>query len=57
MAINTDMSGKTIDKTLKAFLNAQNTDNNGKIICIRNGKLAFEDGDDYFTIAEWEEST
>ena len=52
MAINTQMSGKEIDRVLKAINDAENTDNNGKVIYIRRGELAFEDGDALFAVTE-----
>ena len=52
MAINTIMSGKAIDKALKAFLDAMSTDNNDKVIYIRRGELAFEDGETLFDVTE-----
>ena len=54
MAINTLMSGKEIDHTLKAINDAENTDNNGLIIYIRNGKLAFDTYENLFTVTELE---
>lgn len=52
MAINTQMSGKEIDRILKAINDAENPDNNGKVIYIRRGELAFEDGDALFAVTE-----
>ena len=54
MAINTQVSGKEIDRTLKAIYEAQNTDNNGKVIYIRRGKLAFENPEILFDVTELE---
>ena len=51
MAVNTDMSGREIDKNLRAILAAMNTNNNGKVIYIKRGELAFEDGDLLFNVA------
>ena len=51
MAINTQMSGKEIDRVLKAINDAENADNNGKVICIRNGELVFEDPEAFFDVA------
>lgn len=52
MAINTQMSGKEIDRVLKAINDAENADNNNKVIYIRNGELAFEYGEILFSVAE-----
>ena len=52
MAIQTDMSGKEIDRVLKAINDAENTDNNDKVIYIRRGELAFEDGSVLFSVTE-----
>ena len=49
------MSGKAIDSNLRAINNAQNTENNGKVVYIRNGKLAFANGEDLFDVAVWED--
>ena len=50
MAIQTDMSGKEIDRVLKAFHDAENEDNNGLILYIRRGELAFDTEENLFTI-------
>lgn len=50
MAINTTMSGADIDRTIKAFLNAMNADNNDKAIYIKNGEISFEDGSILFNV-------
>lgn len=52
MAIQTEMSGKEIDRVLKAINDAANTDNNNKVVYIRRGELAFEDGETLFDVAE-----
>jgi len=52
MAIKTMMSGAEIDRNLKAILDAQNQENNGLVIYIRKGELAFEDGEVLFDVAE-----
>lgn len=52
MAINTLMSGKEIDRTLKAINDAANADNNDKVIYIRRGEIAFEDGETLFSVTE-----
>ena len=54
MAINTQMSGKEIDRVLKAINDAENTDNNGLIIYIRRGELAFDTYENLFTVEELE---
>lgn len=50
MAIQTDMSGKEIDRVLKAFHDAENEDNNGLILYILRGELAFDTEENLFTI-------
>ena len=50
MAIQTEMSGKEIDRVLKAFHDAENEDNNGLILYIRRGELAFDTEENLFTI-------
>ena len=50
MAVSTDMSGREIDKNLRAILEAMNTDNNGKVIYIKRGELAFENGELLFDV-------
>lgn len=52
--IDTDMSGRIIDIALKAFLDAMNTDNNGKVVYINRGELAFEDGELLFDVTPLE---
>ena len=52
MAINTLMSGKEIDRVLKAINDARNTDNNDKVIYIRKGEIAFENGETLFDVTE-----
>lgn len=52
MAINTLMSGEEIDRVLKAINDAASADNNDKVIYIRRGELAFEDGEILFSVAE-----
>ena len=52
MAINTNMSGKELDRVLKAINDAENTDNNGLIIYIRNGQLAFDTEENLFTVVQ-----
>ena len=50
MAIQTDMSGKEIDRVLKAFHDAENEDNEGLILYIRHGEIAFDTEENLFTI-------
>ena len=54
MAIQTDMSGKEIDRVLKAINDAENADNNGLIIYIRRGEFAFDTYENLFTVEELE---
>ena len=54
MAIQTDMSGKEIDRVLKAFHDAENADNNGLILYIRRGEIAFDTEENLFTVMELE---
>lgn len=51
----TQMSGKELDRVLKSFLDAMNVGNNGKIVTIEHGELAFEDGESYFNVAQLEQ--
>lgn len=50
MAIRTEMSGNEIDRALKALHDAENEDNNGLILYIRRGELAFDTEENLFTI-------
>ena len=50
MAIQTNMSGKEIDRVLKAIHDAENEDNNGLILYIRRGEIAFDTEENLFTI-------
>jgi hypothetical protein len=50
MAIQTDMSGKEIDRVLKALHDAMNADNNGLILYIRRGEIDFDTEENLFTI-------
>lgn len=50
MAIPTEMSGKEIDRVLKALHDAENEDNNGLILYIRRGELAFDTEENLFTV-------
>lgn len=56
MAINTTMSGKSIDKNLKVFNDAANAENNNKVLYINDGVLDFEDGSVLFNLAVWEDA-
>lgn len=50
MAIQTEMSGKEIDRVLKALYDAENADNNGLILYIRHGEIAFDTEENLFTV-------
>ena len=50
MAIQTEMSGKEIDRVLKALYDAENAENNGLILYIRHGEIAFDTEENLFTI-------
>ena len=50
MAIQTDMSGKEIDRVLKAICDAENVENNGLILYVRRGEIAFDTEENLFTI-------
>lgn len=50
MAIQTDMSGKEIDRVLKALHDAENAENEGLILYIRHGEIAFDTEENLFTI-------
>ena len=50
MAIKTDMSGQEIDRVLKALHDAENADNNGMILYIRRGEIAFDTEENLFTV-------
>ena len=52
--IRTRQNGNRIDQDLKAILDAQNADNNGLILYIRNGQIAFDTEENLFTITELE---
>ena len=54
MAIQTDMSGKEIDRVLKALHDAENADNNGLILYIRGGEIAFDTEENLFTVVKLE---
>ena len=50
MAIQADMSGKEIDRVLKAIYDAETPDNDGLILYIRRGEIAFDTEENLFTI-------
>lgn len=54
MAIQTEMSGKEIDRVLKAFHDAENSDNNGLILYVRRGEIAFDTEENLFTVVKLE---
>ena len=45
------MSGNELDRVLRAILDAMSTDNNDKVVYIKRGELAFEDGNRLFNVA------
>ena len=54
MAIQTEMSGKEIDRVLKAFHDAENSVNNGLILYVRRGEIAFDTEENLFTVVKLE---
>ena len=54
MAIQSPMLGNQMDSALKQINDAQNTDNNGLILYIRQGQLAFDTYENLFTIIQLE---
>ena len=54
MAIQTEMSGKEIDRVLKAFHDAENSYNNGLILYVRRGEIAFDTEENLFTVVKLE---
>lgn len=50
MAIQTEISGKEIDRVLKALYEAENADNNGLILYIRRGEIDFDTEENLFAI-------
>ena len=50
----TTMSGAELDRVLRAFLDAQNAENNGKLLYIRGGNLAFATEEELFTVTKLE---
>ena len=52
MAIQTDMSGPEIDRTLKAFLDVMQAKNNDKLLYIKQGELSCEDGEKLFDVVQ-----
>ena len=53
----TPMSGPELDRVLAAFADAQDAANNGKVLYIRDGNIAFEDGDALFDVVQLEAQT
>ena len=50
----TPMSGAELDRVLRAFLDAQNAENNDKLLYIRGGNLAFATEEELFTVVKLE---
>lgn len=50
----TPMSGAELDRTLRAFLDAQNAEHNDKFLYIRSGNLAFATEEELFTVIQLE---
>ena len=50
----TPMSGAELDRVLRAFLDAQNAENNDKLLYIRGGNLAFATEAELFTVTQLE---
>lgn len=48
--IKANQIGPTLDIALKAIYDAENTDNNDKVVYIRNGEMAFDSYDNLFDI-------
>ena len=48
--IESNMTGRNIDKALKAFFDVQTEDNDGKVLYIFQGNLAVETPEALFTI-------
>lgn len=48
------MSGAELDRTLRAFLDAQNAANDGKLLYVRGGNLAFATEEELFTVTQLE---
>ena len=51
--ITTEMSGQEIDRVLKAIYEAENTKNNGLILYIRRGEIAFETEENLFDVVNF----
>ena len=39
---NTSMTGAELDRALRTLSNAESAENNGKLLCIQNGKIALQ---------------
>ena len=50
--ISTNMSGQTIDRILKTINDIQKPENNGKVIYIKQGGTATENGESLFDVVE-----
>ena len=48
--IRSQQTCRQIDSTLKAFADAENDENKGLVLYIRNGQLAFDTEENLFTI-------
>lgn len=48
--IRAQQLGGRIDHDLKEFHDAENEENNGKVLYIRRGKIDFETGENLFTV-------
>ena len=49
--IKTAFTGKSLDRTLLAFAEAESEDNKGLILYIRNGELDFDTEENLFSVA------
>ena len=50
--IESNMTGRNMDKALKAFFDVQTEDNNGKVLYIFQGDLAVETPEALFTVTQ-----
>lgn len=50
MTIPSTMGGSEIDRVLRAILSAEDEKNNGKVIYIRRGELAYETEEKLFSV-------
>ena len=48
--IPVEQLGRTLDHDLKAIADAENAENNGMILYIRNGEIAFDTEENLFTV-------